>query len=706
MANFKELANYIRTRIKGKEVRESLAQAVEAAGEVNEEQKALKETFNNLVINAGNSNAEVVVARGKSKTLGERLNNVDSQIDEIENLNIESKLDYYKRIELQHPSGCTYSSFGSGVNIDGKEIYVVRGAKSHITDSDKSKWGKLYFYIRESKSRFSIKEIETDYDLDFRDTNLSLTRDKKYIYLSTFMADLESNHGSIVMLFDIELNKIAENIIIDINNNIKDLVVWGNTLETPDGFLLKTAFSTKEYGIYLIKSKAKINYDDFSNIEWESPIKLQYTLNKYIAEPCAFYLNNKLCIIARWNEKTENYIGTPFCYSYDLEGKGDFSSLDFQITKEMIHSPAVEPYVYNSNFVNIAGSWEKSDTLRVPAIFRIYDNFSISDIKTIDSDAKYIGGYPSLVPNLYGYGIMYYGNDNPNNNGELNSLYFKDINFNDYFNDELKKINIQNIESELSTITLTNNEYQKINIIKNTIIKLPQVEEFTQIHLLYSSQGDFTIDFPEVKYINNLNREVNSSNFYEIILTFDGSVWTGSNTIYTKNEYYNSITYLYKEGEEYVNMTGGWIDSFFCINEDKGTASKNNNSMYLKAIGAVTKRSYITTKKISLNGYTKLKLKCNNYFYASGEDANRCISLSVNSINEKITVLPNNTFTYYLARNYYTNNSSNILEEDKVIEILLDGTINEGYICVCVDNWAKTLDDSYTELIVKDIWLE
>ena len=98
MAKLNELINKIRTAIYGKDVRNAIADSIEAMNIENQEvsyrQSCLGETFNNLIINAGNSNAEIVAARTKTDgtnydTIGARLNAMDADttvmVNEVEN---------------------------------------------------------------------------------------------------------------------------------------------------------------------------------------------------------------------------------------------------------------------------------------------------------------------------------------------------------------------------------------------------------------------------------------------------------------------------------------------------------------------------------------------------------------------------------------------------------------------------------------------
>ena len=102
MANIQHWLDQIRRAIYGREVRSSIADSIEA---INKEQSYLDGAFDQLIINAGNSNAEVVAARVKEdgtpfNTLGERLNkndddllNLKNSFDEVNKEVIEARTD-------------------------------------------------------------------------------------------------------------------------------------------------------------------------------------------------------------------------------------------------------------------------------------------------------------------------------------------------------------------------------------------------------------------------------------------------------------------------------------------------------------------------------------------------------------------------------------------------------------------------------------
>ena len=88
MASIQEHLDKIKNAVFGKDVRQSIHDGLH---EINQEtestskkQEKLERTFDDLIINAGNSNAEVAAARNGFETLGKRLDGVDSQLDTIE----------------------------------------------------------------------------------------------------------------------------------------------------------------------------------------------------------------------------------------------------------------------------------------------------------------------------------------------------------------------------------------------------------------------------------------------------------------------------------------------------------------------------------------------------------------------------------------------------------------------------------------------
>lgn len=102
MGNIRDLLNKIRYATYGKEVRQSIHDGLNKINQETEstskKQEKLERTFDDLIINAGNSNAEVAAARNGFETLGNRLDGVDSQLDtKAKKIN---SIDYINVVEL------------------------------------------------------------------------------------------------------------------------------------------------------------------------------------------------------------------------------------------------------------------------------------------------------------------------------------------------------------------------------------------------------------------------------------------------------------------------------------------------------------------------------------------------------------------------------------------------------------------------------
>ena len=118
MANIKNELNNIKSALYGKDVRGSIHDGIDAINKevenTTDRQVDLENTFDQLVINAGNSNAEIVDARVKNdgtsySKLGDRLDAVDSQLahNTIKDIEFELKkynITHFKSLALQNKS--------------------------------------------------------------------------------------------------------------------------------------------------------------------------------------------------------------------------------------------------------------------------------------------------------------------------------------------------------------------------------------------------------------------------------------------------------------------------------------------------------------------------------------------------------------------------------------------------------------------------
>lgn len=255
MANIQSNLNKIKNAVLGVDVRDSIHDGIKAINEevenTTDRQVQLEGTFDELVINAGNSNAEVAAARvdstGKSHgTLGKRLNNFDSQIKEKANIK-----DYNVNVKM-------FGAKGDGLTNDTKAIY---DALNYAYENNKNLYIPAGEYMVDSN-------LTTKEDWEIFAPVFQLQDKKILIYgdgESTILRKIKNDNNAIAMFrtcFNSE-NKV----------HIKDLKIVGNMNAGSNGNLIDGICvngsnngvfeniyinGTKRHGFYLIHN-AKYN---------------------------------------------------------------------------------------------------------------------------------------------------------------------------------------------------------------------------------------------------------------------------------------------------------------------------------------------------------------------------------------------------------------------------------------------------------------
>lgn len=155
MANIKNELNNIKSALYGKDVRGSIHDGIDAINKEVENttgrQADLENTFDQLIINVGNSNAEIVDARVKNdgtsySKLGDRLDGIDSQLTQ-NTLAIEDVMSYIednvenstKDLSLGIQDGLLYlfnAGVPQGIGIDMPAQEVVGDVVGYINDDN------------------------------------------------------------------------------------------------------------------------------------------------------------------------------------------------------------------------------------------------------------------------------------------------------------------------------------------------------------------------------------------------------------------------------------------------------------------------------------------------------------------------------------------------------------------------------------------
>lgn len=225
MANIKNYIENIRSAIFGKEVRGSLADGLDAINKETENttfrQKHLEKTFDQLIINSGNSNAEIVDARvgenGSSfNKLGDRLDSFDSHLADIT------------------INGREHGMIADGV-FDNLSIFSSLKSKYPNAKLLLPSYGDNIYYFAGSRPNLSGMKIITDSDVIIKvDANPNL----KEMELATDIKINNTAHKTILEKHkNIDYEKILTNIgsaVHDIKNNEKysliDFTTWQNKI--------------------------------------------------------------------------------------------------------------------------------------------------------------------------------------------------------------------------------------------------------------------------------------------------------------------------------------------------------------------------------------------------------------------------------------------------------------------------------------------
>lgn len=313
----------------------------------------------------------------------------------------------------------SYVSFSSGIYFNKKELYASRAANQHTTSTNSSEWGKIVFFERTANG---INKVYPDipysqFSGELRDPTLSKINDNLF-FLSCFTTDASNNHTSVLMTLDKNYN-VTSSIVSS------DSLFWGNTLITPEGYILKAGYI--DGSIKLYRSNKKFE-NTLSGISLTKIKEFTVSGNSF-TEPTIGYYNDELILIAR-NGTSSDPKNSYIFKTSNLEGNGTWDSgSDLGI---VLHSPVLLQEYHGTKLL-FAGSYiadpVNNKTLRVPCIG--YINTSTgkkTSIDVIDSSVTGFSGYPALVKHNGGYGMIYYENDNSSN--AKTALYLKDISSN------------------------------------------------------------------------------------------------------------------------------------------------------------------------------------------------------------------------------------------------------------------------------------
>lgn len=83
-----------------------------------------------------------------------------------------------------------------------------------------------------------------------------------------------------------------------------------------------------------------------------------------------------------------------------------------------------------------------------------------------------------------------------------------------------------------STLYLSTDKYQTVDMISGTTIKLPSTTEFVEIHLFFSATYNMTLTMPSCRWQGGAAPTIENNKTYELIFTRLPGEWLGGCVVY------------------------------------------------------------------------------------------------------------------------------------------------------------------------------
>lgn len=328
-----------------------------------------------------------------------RLNEVSDAIKEVRNrvdaVSVTSFNNDFKKVLKDYYGYIDdygYLSFSSGVYWHGKEIYAMRLAKGHMSPESVSDYGKIVFFIRDEGNKWDMTYPNLPYSEmtgEMRDPNITLSPDGETLFLSVFTTNnSDASNPSLHSSALFSLNTAYETTSWCYVTQDTNKCVWGNTLITPNGYILKTTYNRRSpYAVELYKSTTAYN-GTLDGMTFAYACEL-FDKDGFPNETNIGYFNDKLVAVCRNEYKT-----TSIKYTTDLEGETGWSN---EVSMEIeLHSPYLSPYC-GKNKLFFAGSNYHDMENRYPMIgyLDIVSGKVITSYEIVKNSR--LGGYPSVV---------------------------------------------------------------------------------------------------------------------------------------------------------------------------------------------------------------------------------------------------------------------------------------------------------------------
>ena len=294
----------------------------------------------------------------------------------------------------QIEEGFTYAAFPGATYFNGKIVAAYRIAPEHYTKADE--YGGLAIFEKDNESEWKkvayITEQGTNIIGELRDPHLSVSRDGNTLFLSGFTGYyvnnvLKQSNYIIILNSNYEITDYYY-------DNDSEIRMWGNVLETPEGYLLHGAYKFVEGAesySYILRSTTKFE-GTVSGLTFEV-VKSYEDDTKALSELDLGYHNNKLCCIIR-SESAESIASK----TANLEGTSGWEEpTTIGIT---LHAPVLIPMCTGKYMVFAGAECDNGQTPKRWPVIGLLDTETMKVVCCGKVDKKINGysGYCGIVP--------------------------------------------------------------------------------------------------------------------------------------------------------------------------------------------------------------------------------------------------------------------------------------------------------------------
>ena len=283
-----------------------------------------------------------------------------------------------------------YSGFGCSAIANGREYIAVRCGKNHYFVPTEPSFVVLYVLNRTKNNEITKQILFTsEVGQDVRDINIvTMPQYSNRLLVKFALQTSESSFETRLIVFNCTNNTVE--LVRKINLPTSQFT-WGNTLITPQGFLLIPSYGL-DGSCKIYRSTAAFDYTATAEIEVTQTAQFESSGS---AEPTICYFDDQLICFWRMGAG----VSGRFNRTYNLEGSSGWGA-NVSLGRE-VHAPFVDPYNFGKSELLMMCSLGSARSLLATFASQNLENwYSTAQIlcagdTTLANGQS--GGYPSFV---------------------------------------------------------------------------------------------------------------------------------------------------------------------------------------------------------------------------------------------------------------------------------------------------------------------